>query len=61
MVMVGDRVSTDGGFAETIGCRFALVLTGVSDASQVPFADLSGRDLLEVANELLREERETSR
>ncbi len=31
MVMVGDRADTDGAFAETIGCPFALVRTGVTD------------------------------
>ena len=29
-LMVGDRASTDGRFAEAIGCRFALVRTGVA-------------------------------
>lgn len=54
MVMVGDRVSTDGEFARTIGCRFALVLSGVADSTQVEHADLVGKNLLEVAQELLR-------
>jgi 4-nitrophenyl phosphatase len=31
MIMVGDRPSTDGAFARTIGCRFAQVSSGVSD------------------------------
>jgi 4-nitrophenyl phosphatase len=30
MVMVGDRPSTDGEFAVRLGCRFALVRTGVT-------------------------------
>ncbi|TRZ74153.1 MAG: HAD-IIA family hydrolase [Actinobacteria bacterium] len=30
--MVGDRPSTDGLFAQTVGCRFAQVLTGISTA-----------------------------
>ena len=29
-LMVGDRASTDGAFASTLGCPFALVRTGVS-------------------------------
>lgn len=29
LLMVGDRPSTDGRFAEALGCRFALVRTGV--------------------------------
>ena len=28
-VMVGDRPSTDGRFASTLGCRYALVRSGV--------------------------------
>jgi ribonucleotide monophosphatase NagD (HAD superfamily) len=48
--MVGDRPSTDGLFAQTVGCNFAQVLTGISslnDASDVVngdthvFADLA--------------------
>ncbi len=35
VVMVGDRLDTDGRFAATIGCRFALVLTGVTTAAEV--------------------------
>jgi glycerol 3-phosphatase-2 len=35
-VMVGDRLDTDGRFAATIGCRFALVLTGVTTVAEVP-------------------------
>jgi len=30
--MVGDRPSTDGLFAQTVGCNFAQVLTGISSA-----------------------------
>ena len=33
--MVGDRPSTDGLFAQTIGCKFAQVLTGISSAAGV--------------------------
>jgi ribonucleotide monophosphatase NagD (HAD superfamily) len=29
-LMVGDRWSTDGLFAETLGCRFAMVRSGVT-------------------------------
>ncbi|MGE3835351.1 MAG: HAD-IIA family hydrolase [Acidimicrobiia bacterium] len=35
-VMVGDRWSTDGLFAERLGARFGLVLSGVTAASDVP-------------------------
>ncbi len=37
-VMVGDRPSTDGAFAVTLGCRYALVRSGVTPAS-LGFAD----------------------
>jgi len=33
-VMVGDRWSTDGLFAETIGCQFAMVRSGVTEPGQ---------------------------
>lgn len=33
MLMVGDRIDTDGEFAAAIGCDFALVLSGVSTAA----------------------------
>jgi 4-nitrophenyl phosphatase len=35
-VMVGDRPSTDGGFAATLGCRFALVRSGVTPVGVMP-------------------------
>ena len=41
--MVGDRPSTDGLFAQTVGCKFAQVLTGISslnDASDVVAGDI---------------------
>ena len=40
-VMVGDRPSTDGGFAATLGCRFALVRSGVTPAGAMPIDDPS--------------------
>jgi len=33
--MVGDRPSTDGLFAQTVGCNFAQVLTGISSLDDV--------------------------
>jgi 4-nitrophenyl phosphatase len=33
--MVGDRPSTDGLFARTVGCKFAQVLTGISSLDDV--------------------------
>ena len=35
-MMVGDRPSTDGALAQQLGIPFALVLSGVTDAAQVP-------------------------
>jgi 4-nitrophenyl phosphatase len=45
-VMVGDRPSTDGLFAEVIGCRFAIVRTGVT----APGAPLEASPWLDVAD-----------
>lgn len=47
-VMVGDRTDTDGAFAEALGYRFALVLSGVTSADDlpvVPTPDAVARDL----------------
>jgi 4-nitrophenyl phosphatase len=41
VVMVGDRPETDGLFAQRLGCRFALVRSGVSGAEVVIGADLA--------------------
>jgi glycerol 3-phosphatase-2 len=38
-VMVGDRPSTDGAFATTLSCRFALVRSGVTPAHLTPETD----------------------
>jgi 4-nitrophenyl phosphatase len=55
-VMVGDRPDTDGRFARTLGCRFALVLTGVTTRAEVPHAepapDLVADDLAGIADAL---------
>lgn len=36
LIMVGDRPSTDGGMARTLGSRFGLVLSGVTSRSDLP-------------------------
>ena len=53
--VVGDRQSTDGAFAATLGCRFALVMSGVTtDATALqPPPDLVAADLDAVATTLL--------
>jgi HAD superfamily hydrolase (TIGR01450 family) len=54
-IMIGDRWTTDGLFAEALGCPFALVRTGVTplgtEIGGVPRLDLP--DLANVANVLL--------
>ena len=54
-VMVGDRPETDGLFARTLGCRFALVWSGVTPAgaSVEPVPDLAMANLAAVASSLL--------
>jgi HAD superfamily hydrolase (TIGR01450 family) len=51
-VMVGDRADTDGAFARALGCRFALVLSGVtaSAAGVDPMPDLVAAHLGEVSD-----------
>ena len=55
MVMIGDRSDTDGGFARTLGARFAMVLSGVMDATDAADADIVAADLSAVAEILLKE------
>jgi len=53
MVMVGDRDDTDGAFARTVGCRFALVLSGVTPDSRGVHADIVAPALAGVVQHLL--------
>lgn len=58
LVMVGDRAETDGAFAVTLGCRWALVWSGVTAPGVLPAwprADLAVDDLAAVADALLGE------
>ena len=55
MVMIGDRSDTDGGFAKTMGARFAMVLSGVMSSADGSEADIVAPDLAGVAEILLRE------
>jgi len=54
--MVGDRDSTDGAFARALGCRFALVLSGVSDDHETSAAkpNLVCLNLFEFATHILK-------
>lgn len=54
-LMVGDRLDTDGDFAAAVGCRFALVRTGVvvPGAALAAPVDLDAADLAEVARRVL--------
>jgi ribonucleotide monophosphatase NagD (HAD superfamily) len=53
MVMVGDRDDTDGAFARTLGCRFALVLSGVTPDSHGVDAAIVAPSLAGVVQHLL--------
>lgn len=53
MVMVGDLPETDGAFAHTIGCSYALVLSGMTQSSEGAKADLVEPSLHHVAQRLL--------
>lgn len=54
-VMVGDRPSTDGRFARTLGCAYAHVWSGVTPAGTIvePVSDLAAPDLAAVAEALI--------
>lgn len=56
-VMVGDRPDTDGLFAQRVGARFGLVLSGVTQASDLPVdptPDRVARDLSCLVDDYLR-------
>ena len=57
VLMVGDRPETDGRFAALLGCRFALVRSGVSspaaEIDEATTVDLDVADLAEVARRLV--------
>lgn len=56
-VMVGDRPSTDGWFARTLGCRYAHVWSGVTAPGTTfePHPDLVAADLAGVADLVITE------
>lgn len=53
MMMIGDRADTDGLFARTMGCRFGLVLSGVTASAEGAEHSLVGPDLSAVVDLLL--------
>lgn len=57
LLMVGDRPSTDGGMATTLRSRFALVLSGVTAAADLPVQpapDAVAADLCELVDTAFR-------
>lgn len=55
MVMVGDLPETDGAFAVTLGCDFALVLSGMTTTADGAGARFVGPNLADVVAQLLGE------
>ncbi len=53
MVMVGDMPATDGAFARTIGCAYALVLSGMTPSGDGVDADIVEDSLAGVADRIL--------
>lgn len=53
MVMVGDMPATDGAFARTIGCSFALVLSGMTPSGEGIDAEFVEDSLAEVVDRIL--------
>ena len=57
LLMVGDRPSTDGGMARTLGARFGLVLSGVTGEADLPVhpaPDVTALDLAHLVEDELR-------
>lgn len=53
MVMVGDLPETDGRFARTLGCRYGLVLSGMTASHEGIDADIVATSLEGIADHLL--------
>lgn len=53
MLMVGDVPATDGAFARTIGCSYALVLSGMTQSPEGIDADVVAPSLHHVAHHIL--------
>lgn len=52
-LMIGDVPATDGAFARTLGCPYALVLSGMTTSSDDVDADLVEPSILHVAQRIL--------
>ena len=65
LLMIGDRLDTDGRFARRLGCRFALVRSGVTSTAVPPpdegdlTVDVDGADLFEVTGRLVHAGRDS--
>jgi ribonucleotide monophosphatase NagD (HAD superfamily) len=56
--MVGDRVSTDGAFAQTLSCHFAHVRSGVAHTQdELRNVDFGGNDLASFADFIIEKHR----
>ncbi|MEY4365784.1 MAG: hypothetical protein RLZZ305_1128 [Actinomycetota bacterium] len=53
LAVVGDKVSTDGVFAQTLGCRFGFVLSGVGESHEAPAGCLMADNLADMVELLL--------
>jgi 4-nitrophenyl phosphatase len=53
MMMVGDLVSTDGAFAQTMGCAFGLVLSGMTSSAEGIDADVVGTNLAAIVDQIV--------
>lgn len=54
MLMVGDLPETDGRFAEMVGCRFALVMSGMTQSADGVSAHMVEDSLHHVAQHVIR-------
>ena len=53
MVMIGDRMDTDGAFARLLSCPFTLVLSGSTSPQKTADADIVAANLSEAVDQLL--------
>lgn len=53
VLVVGDKVATDGRFADALGCGFGFVLSGVGNVAEAPAGAFVAADLAGLAAQLL--------